>query len=61
MGLTMYSNRIIYIYSHCLLPHTMPFTERILRLGLNNFQSKAECGKAGKVSQPREVGGAKTV
>ncbi len=37
----------IAIYPHCSLPHTIPLTEGILRLGLSNFQSKVESGKAG--------------
>ena len=42
------------IYSHCWLPRTIPLTEGILRLGLNNFQSKVECGEAGRGSVAAE-------
>ena len=42
------------VYFHCSLPHTMPLNEGILRLGLNNFQSKAECGEAGRESVAAE-------
>ena len=34
------------MYSHCSFPCTIPLTEGILRLGINNFQSKVECGEA---------------
>ncbi len=40
--------------AHRSLPRAMPMTEGILRLGLNNFRSKEECGGAGRESVAAE-------
>ncbi len=42
-----------YIFSLLPFPHN-PMTEGILRLGLNHFHSKAECGEAGRESVAAE-------
>ena len=44
----------IDIYSHCSRSHTMPLTEGILRLVVNHFQSKLECGETGRESVAAE-------